>query len=95
MDNFLYPLFQSQQPSNMNLNAYKNPEFDKLLDQARATTDATERYALYAQAEALLLQDAVIVPIAYPRTFLVTNNRVGGFNLSPLGYVDMWTIWVK
>jgi peptide/nickel transport system substrate-binding protein/oligopeptide transport system substrate-binding protein len=95
MDNFLYPLFQSQQPPSANVNFYKNEEFDKLLDQARATRDAEERYDLYAQAEAILLADATVIPTVYPRAFRVTNNRVGGFHFNSLGYIDMWKIWVK
>ncbi len=94
-DNFLYPLFQSQQPSYNNMSFYNNTEFDTLLDQARATADDEERYDLYAQAEAMMLGDAAIVPTVYPRAFRVTSNRVGGFFLDPIGYIDMWDIWVK
>ena len=95
MDNFLYPLFQSDQPSYNNSGFYKNPEFDDLLLQARQTTDQTQRYNLYAQAEKVLLTDAAIVPLYYYRSLRVTNNRVGGFYYDPMGFVDMWKVWVK
>ena len=94
-DNFLYPLFESSQPPYSNSGFYKNPEFDALLDKARATVDATERYDIYAEAEALMLSDAPVIPFAYPRAFRVTNNRIGGFYFDPIGYVNMWQLWVK
>ena len=74
---------------------YKNPQFDALLDQARATADPTQRYDLYAQAEKMMLTDAAVVPTVYPRAFRVTNNRIGGFYLDPIGFINMWALWVK
>ena len=42
---------------------WKNPEFDKLLDQARAEVDPAKRRQLYKDAQKLLSEDGgVIVP---------------------------------
>jgi peptide/nickel transport system substrate-binding protein/oligopeptide transport system substrate-binding protein len=95
MDNFLYPLFQSQQPAYNNSVFYKNKDFDALLEQARATSDATQRYNLYAEAERLMLSEAPIIPTVYPRYYRITNNRIGGFSMDPIGLVHMWELWVK
>jgi oligopeptide transport system substrate-binding protein len=95
MDNFLWPLFESHQSPYNNEVHYANTEFDTLLNQARAEIDATKRYDLYAQAEKLMLTDAPIVPIYYYRSFRVSNNRIGGFVYDPMGFVNMWQIWVK
>jgi oligopeptide transport system substrate-binding protein len=95
LDNFLYPLFESHQPSYNAMSFYKNPQFDALLDKARATVDATQRYDIYHQAETLMLTDAVVIPLDYPRAFRVTNNRIGGFFLDPMGFINMWQLWVK
>lgn len=95
LDNFLYPLFESHQPGQINNGFYKNPEFDALIQQARGTTDAAQRYDLYHQAERLMLADVAAVPLDYPLAFRVTNNRIGGFVYDPLGFVDMWKLWVK
>ncbi len=95
LDNFLYPLFDSNQPPELNNSFYKNPEFDALLKQARSTSDANQRYDLYHQAETLMLTDAPTVVLDYPLAFRVTNNRIGGFFFSPLGFIDMWKLWVK
>jgi peptide/nickel transport system substrate-binding protein/oligopeptide transport system substrate-binding protein len=95
LDNFLYPLFESHQPGNLNNAFYKNPEFDALIQKARGTADPNERYDIYHQAETLMLTDAPTVPIDYPLAFRATNNRLGGFLYDPLGFVDMWKLWVK
>jgi oligopeptide transport system substrate-binding protein len=95
MDNFLWPLFESHQSPYNNETHYKNPQFDALLNEARKTLDAQTRYDKYAEAEKLLLTDASIVPMYYYRSFRVTNNRIGGFIYDPMGFVNMWQIWVK
>ena len=95
-DDFLYPMFYSTQ---MGLNAYSfysNPKFDALIDQARATADETQRQNLYAQAEKLVLTDAVVIPTYFFRDFRVWNStRMGGLVWSPMAYWDLWKAWVK
>jgi peptide/nickel transport system substrate-binding protein/oligopeptide transport system substrate-binding protein len=95
LDNFLYPLFHSSQQGAYNTCFYDNPEFDELLAQARQTTDETQRINLYLQAEKLMLTDAPCIPIYYYRSFRVTNNRIANFSRDPMGFTDMWTLWVK
>jgi oligopeptide transport system substrate-binding protein len=95
MDNFLFPLFQSQQARTGSYTFYNNPKFDALLAQARSTLDATQRHALYAQAEKMALTDIPAIPLYYYRDFRVTNNRIGGFQFNALGLCDMWKLWVK
>jgi len=95
LDNFLFPLFESHQPGTLNASFYKNPEFDALIQKARSTADTAQRYEIYHQAEKLMLTDAPTVPLAYPLAFRASNNRLGGFFFDPLGFVDMWKLWVK
>ena len=95
MDNFLYPLFQSAQARTGSYTFYSNKQVDDLLQQARSTADATQRYNLYAQAEKLILTDMPAVPLYFYRDFRVTNNRIGGFYHNPMGFTDMWKLWVK
>jgi peptide/nickel transport system substrate-binding protein/oligopeptide transport system substrate-binding protein len=95
LDNFLYPLFHSSQHGAYNNTFYDSPEFDALLIQARQTLDEAQRYNLYLQAEKLLLTDANAIPIYYYRNFRVTNNRIANFSRNPMGFTDMWKLWVK
>lgn len=96
MDNFLYPLFQSEQAKTGSYTFYSNPQFDQLLVQARSTVDDTQRHNLYAQAEKIMLTDAPIVPLYFYRDYRITNvKRVGGVSINPMYFVDMWKVWVK
>ena len=95
MGDFLYPLFYSDQSSIGSFTGYSNGAVDDLLVQARGTQDAQQRYNLYAQAEKLILADMPAIPLYFFRDFLVTNNRIGGFVRDPMGFVDMWRVWVK
>ena len=95
MDNFLYPLFQTSQARTGSYTFYSNKQVDDLLQQARSTIDAPQRYNLYAQAEKLILTDMPAVPLYYYRDFRVTNNRIGGFVHNPMAFTDMWKVWVK
>ena len=95
LDNFLYPLFQSEQPPQINNAFYNNPAFDAKLKEARSTADAQQRYDLYHQAETMMLTDAPTIALDYPRDFRVTNNRIGGYTRDPQGFTKMWLVWVK
>ena len=95
MDNFLYPLFQSDQARTGSYTFYSNAEVDDLLIQARSAVDDETRHDLYAQAEKLILTDAPAIPLYYYRDFRVTNNRIGGYVHNPMGFTDMWDVWVK
>ena len=51
--------------SGNNSAQYKNPELDKLLDEANATLDVKEHYAKLHEAENMILEDAAIAPLNY------------------------------
>jgi oligopeptide transport system substrate-binding protein len=58
--------------SGNNRTGWNNPEFDRLVLQAACTVDEAERYELFQQAEAILLDDLPIIPIYYyTRAFLL------------------------
>ncbi len=95
MGAFLYPLFSSDWSDIGSYTGYSNQAVDGLLVQARGTLDAQQRQNLYAQAEKLILADMPAIPLYFFRSFLVTKNRIGGFVRDPMGFVDMWDLWVK
>ncbi|MBW8780988.1 MAG: peptide ABC transporter substrate-binding protein [Verrucomicrobia bacterium] len=48
-----------------NQTGWSNPEYDRLIDQARRTLDPARRFALYHQAEDLLMAEMPIMPIYF------------------------------
>ena len=95
MDAFLYPLFQSDQSRTGSYTFYSNSGVDELLQQARATVDAQQRYNLYEQAEKLILADMPAIPLYFYRYFRVVAGRVHGFTVDPMGTTDMRALWVE
>ncbi len=66
--------------STLNQTAWKNEKFSKALSEAAVTTNAEERYKLLAEAETILLDDGVILPISHQIALHALNpNVIGGW----------------
>ena len=92
-DNFLGTLFYSQ--SEHNYTAYRNPEVDRLLDQARVERDYLKRMEMYRKVEGIVLEDAPIVPMVNHLFQMVYQLYVKGIEVNALGgpYIPMKKIW--
>ena len=83
-------LFRSD--STLNDSLWKNEEFDSLLNQA-AEVSEEERYKLLSEAENLLLDNCMVIPIQHPVIYnIIDKNSVGGwfenaFDIHPLKYL--------
>ena len=69
MDDFLYPLFYSDQSRTGSYTFYSNAAVDELLAAGACHADAPQRYNLYAQAEKLILTDMPAIPLYFFRDF--------------------------
>ena len=69
-------LFKSD--SNLNVANWKNEKYDKLLEEANMLTDQIKRYEKLAEAEQLLLDDGILLPLCH----LITTNCI---DLTELG----------
>lgn len=78
--NFLLDLWYSKSPYNK---GYSNPDFDALIDQAKATADNAARYQIYHQAEKLLLSDWGMCPKPLRLQVLLVKPGVEGLRLTP------------
>jgi len=90
--NFLFDVFHSS-VRDLGIN-WDSPEFDSLLEQAKAEPDLATRVDLYAQAENLLSnQDAAIIPIYYYTSLSLTQPWVER-TYSQFGqqYYEKWDI---
>ncbi|SFG09414.1 peptide ABC transporter substrate-binding protein [Oribacterium sp. WCC10] len=65
---------------------YSSAEFDKLVNDARNTTDINEHYDLLHQAEQVMLKDAAMAPLAYYNEFWLQKSNLKGTWHSPYGY---------
>jgi len=74
--------FYSQ--SRLNNTRYSNPELDALLEQARTEQDVNRRLSLYQQAEQIVIEEAVWVPLYNGRDHALVKPYVKGFEFPPM-----------
>jgi dipeptide transport system substrate-binding protein len=95
-DNFLSPnLACAAVAGGGNKARWCNAAFDKLLEQARTTTDMAKRTTLYQQAQRVLYDDVGLIPLVYPENNTVVDKRVTGYAPSPLALHDFRNATVK
>ena len=70
-------------PDDTNRWRYANPEVDRLLTAGRSELDRAKRVELYAQAQAILLDEMPIVPLWHEDNVAVVNRAVTGFQVLP------------
>ena len=81
---FLEILFSSGVENNYS--GYSNPDFDALLEAAAAEPNQDLSLALYQQAEQMLVDDAVCIPLSFGVNYILVKPYVSGFQLNPLGF---------
>lgn len=68
---------------------YSNPKVDELLEQARRSTDQTERGRLYGEVQQIVHDDAPWLFVANWKQNAVTKAAVQGFKLQPSFLLDL------
>ena len=87
-----YPYFHSSQwpPQGVNSEFYKNPEADRLMDQARREPDPRKRVAIYHRLHAIFKEDAPVIFVTNSSQKYLFSRRVRGLVTSPLGLQGIW-----
>ena len=81
--------------SGNNYTGWASPAYDQLTFQAARTSDTNARHALLARAEALLLEDAPLIPIYhYTHVFLV-HPDVKGWHPTLLDHHPYKHVWLE
>lgn len=89
-DNFLYAHFGPG--ATQDLGDYQNPELFALLNQARTASEPSEREDLYKQADELIFEEALRIPIVHSQPLLAKRASVTGWTPSPLGSEAFTTV---
>jgi glutathione transport system substrate-binding protein len=66
---------------------YKNETVNELNLEAQVTADPDARAALYAEAQKLILDDAIMVILGYPEKAIGARAAVQNLMVSPVGSV--------
>ena len=83
---FLDILFSSG--STYNYGGYSNPQFDSLIQQANQTQDQTKAFALYQQAEQLMVNDAACLPLTFGKSYVLIQPWVKNLSINALGIMN-------
>lgn len=91
-----YPLIHSSQhgaPGNRSFIA--NPEIDRLLEEARSSTDETARKAAYAAVEDILQDESNNAPLFYATLNAAASKKLSGFVMDAAGYHKLEKVVVE
>jgi peptide/nickel transport system substrate-binding protein len=91
-DGSLVPQTMSE-PSYPNSTRYNNPEVTRILKEAVATTDNTQRNALYKQAETLAMRDAPALMLFYEMHYRFLQPYVRDYPLDAMNRVVLKKAW--
>lgn len=86
----LNPLFHSSSAGEGGANYanYKNPEVDKLLDDANQLTDNDKRADLMIKAQQIIAEDSPWIMVDYPKGPMALDKAFAGYKMIPLWYFD-------
>ncbi|MCO6148507.1 ABC transporter substrate-binding protein [Flavobacterium sp. NRK1] len=84
-ENYL-SLFYSKNfsPGGPNYTHFKNEKFDRLYEAAFLETDDKKRHALYKEMDALMIEEAPVVPLFYDKASRFTHKNISGLGINPL-----------
>ena len=74
---------------------WSNPDYDRLIAAAAATGDNARRYELFQQAEAILLEQAPVVPLFYGEQPYLIRPWVRNWPESKLGFVRFTNVYLQ
>ena len=92
-EDFLGVLFSGT--SQGNDTGYNQSQVNQILAQASAETDPQKRGAFYAQANALVVQDAPAIPLFFDTEYDLVRPSVKGLTITPLGIVSFVGVQVQ
>ena len=85
-DNHMYTYFYSENAKGKS-SFYNNPEFDKLVSDARVSQDKDERASLYKQADHILThEDFATIPLFWPKNSFAAKKYVKNAKVGNLVY---------
>jgi len=90
IEDFLTPIYATGASSNDT--DYSNPQFDSLLTQAAAATDAATANGLYQQAEAILGQDLPTMPLWYQQSQFGFSTKIKSIKMTPFSTWDFGSV---
>ncbi|MFV3386256.1 ABC transporter substrate-binding protein [Pseudomonas sp. NY15364] len=94
-DNFLTPQFScASVESGLNFARFCDVALDKLIADGKTSSDQSERSRLYHQAQQIIQEQALWLPLAHPTAFALLSEKVQGYKVSPFGRQDFASVQI-
>ena len=87
-ENYL-SVFYSKNPAPPNYTRYNSAAFDALFEKAITEDNDSLRYALYQQADQVMINDAPVVPLWYDKVVHLVQPWVSGFHANALNLLEL------
>jgi dipeptide transport system substrate-binding protein len=91
-DNWLGVLYSCAAVKGSNYAKWCNPAYDKLVQQAKVSSDREQRIKWYQQAQKILKEQVPITPIANSTVFQPLRKEVKDFKISPFGLTPFYGV---
>ncbi len=92
--NYLDTLFHSGHTDANNHTFYANPALDRLLDEARGIPVGPERLTRYREAERIVVEDAPVILLYHPISYVMLQPRVHGYTIHPILPARFTEVWL-
>jgi oligopeptide transport system substrate-binding protein len=90
-----FSVFYSKNPSPPNYTRYSNPLFDALYEQSTREPNDSLRYKLYQQMDAMVMNDAPVVPVWYDMVIHLVQPHVQNFKPNALNWLELRKVKLK
>ena len=80
---------------NMNYFSYASEEFDNYYESALKEIDPEKRNELYAKADQVIIDDAVVMPLMFTVGIRLINPQIKDFDINEMEYRDLATVYMK
>ncbi len=80
----LYTIFHSANVGANNMSRIEDPELDAILERTRTALTEEERMQAFIEAQTMLVEKAVIMPIYAPINYSAMTTRIEGYVFSPM-----------
>ena len=82
-------------PSYPNTMRYVNATFDSLYEAGIASSDASEKMRLLAQAEKTMMEEAPMMMLWYGEDYKIIHSNVQNYHHNALNFIDFSRIYLK
>ncbi|WP_032093717.1 MULTISPECIES: ABC transporter substrate-binding protein [Pasteurellaceae] len=95
-DSFMRPILSCGTVNDItNLSNWCYEPFERIMNEALATSNLRDRAAAYNMAQKLILSELPIIPLANVKRVLIASSRVQGIDMTPFGSINFATLSYK